>query len=558
MEVVQAQVPPRKNYDNPTCTQTIFSHVFADSYGTPYVGTYSPPKNCDFTTTIFNISITSSGRQYDRLALLFFGDTEIWRTSTAMPGGYDIYWNYQKDMTIFDTLIRGEQKIIFDLDNVYLGLYTGTFNVTLEALYFNEHYTDLDPAHLVYPISALASSQNISSVMSLPDDNGTVSINFPQNVKCAVVSILASGNGNEEFWYTNVPSQYTNTFPSNAGWLYGYSPFREIELLIDENLAGVSWPFPILFTGGVDPGLWRPIAGIDAYDLPSFEIDITPWLPLLCDGHAHTLGLKVVGYDSSTKSHIGTVGDNWYVTGSVFVWLDEKIIKSHIPEPSFSFTPELTTMAINGTTANSSLYFSLSASRRLSISSTIHTSTGPKLASWTQDLSFSNIQNMTSEAYNQSLAMISTGSFSNSFSQVTNTYHYPMNLFSAYVIAPSLASLSSVYTLIDRSLITSGVNTIPYLTGISIGKETFGTRQNASSMYYWNKTIVQGTSADTGITEQWLTFAGKPGNLERGVSDFSRTLKEVDDYMLVDQKGWTTLAIPETEPLPAVEGEPTV
>lgn len=241
-----------------------------------------------------------------------------------MPGGYDIYWNYQKDMTIFDTLIRGEQKIIFDLDNVYSDLYTGAFNVTLEALYFNDHYADLDPAHLVYPISTLASSQNISSVMSLPDDSGNVSITFPRNVKSAVVSILASGNGAEEFWYTNVPSQYTNTFPSNAGWLYGYSPFREIELLIDGNLAGVSWPFPSLFTGGVDPGLWRPIAGIDAYDLPSFEVDITPWLPLLCDGNAHTLGFKVVGYDSSTKSHIGTVGENWYVTGSVFVWLDKE------------------------------------------------------------------------------------------------------------------------------------------------------------------------------------------------------------------------------------------
>lgn len=38
MEVVQAQIPPRKDYNNPSCIQTIFGHVFADSYGTPYVG----------------------------------------------------------------------------------------------------------------------------------------------------------------------------------------------------------------------------------------------------------------------------------------------------------------------------------------------------------------------------------------------------------------------------------------------------------------------------------------------------------------------------------------
>ena len=302
-------------------------------------GTYSPPKGCVFTTTIFNISVTSSGRQYDRLALLFFGDTEIWRTSTAMPGGYNIHWSYQKDMTIFDTLIRGEQKVIFDLSNISSDLYTGAFNVTLEALYFNDCYEDLDPAHVIYPISALKSSQNTSSVMSLPDDNGTVSIAFPRNVKNAVVSIMASGNGAEEFWYTNVPSEYVNTFPSNPGWLYGYSPFREIELLIDGKLAGVSWPFPLLFTGGVDPGLWRPIVGIDAYDLPTFEIDITPWLPLLCDGNSHTFGLKVVGYDSSVPGHIGTVGENWYVTGSVFVWLDKagkRTAGSVSPSPSLA------------------------------------------------------------------------------------------------------------------------------------------------------------------------------------------------------------------------------
>jgi hypothetical protein len=195
--------------------------------------------------------------------------------------------------------------------------------VTLEALYFNDHYSNLNPADQIFPISALGSAQNASSVLSLSDDNTTVSIQFPMNVKAATVSILASGNGAEEFWYTNVPSEYVNTFPENPGWLYAYSPFREIQLLIDGNLAGVSWPFPLLFTGGVDPGLWRPIVGIGAYDLPTFEIDIAPWLPLLCDGTPHTFGLKVVGFDSAVAENIGTVGDNWYVTGVVFIWLDE-------------------------------------------------------------------------------------------------------------------------------------------------------------------------------------------------------------------------------------------
>ncbi|KUJ19264.1 uncharacterized protein LY89DRAFT_706092 [Mollisia scopiformis] len=566
LDVVQAQVPLRTSFAGTACKQTIFKHSFANSYGVPCVGIYFPPENCTFTTTIFNISVTSKGRQYDRLALLFFGDTEIWRTSTAMPTEEGIYWSYQKEMTVFDALLRTEQKVIFDLSSFYSDLYTGAFNVTLEALYYKDNYVSgLSPPDRIYPISALASAQNISSVMSLPDDNGTVSITFPRNVKTATVSILASGNSAEEFWYTNVPSEYVDTFPGNPGWLYGYSPFREVQLLIDGKLTGVSWPFPLLFTGGVDPGLWRPIVGIDAYDLPTFDIDVTPWLSLLCDGRSHDFGLKVVGFDNSAEDKIETVGENWWVTGAVYIWLDDHgnqtlggNITTNISPPTFSYHPILTSTTTNGTKTNTSFYFSLTAHRTLAISSTIRTSTGSKQVSWKQNLSFSNIQNMTDLAYNQSLSMLSTGSYSDSFSGTESTYSYPINLYSAYVIAPTTATLSSVFTLIDRSLITKGIDILSSLTGLTLGSESLATRQFGESMYYWNETIVEGTAADTGVTEQWFSYSGHPGLGEDGVRDFSRHLKEVDDAIVTDDERWETMVVPNTKPLPYVEGEPVV
>jgi Peptide N-acetyl-beta-D-glucosaminyl asparaginase amidase A len=94
-----------------------------------------------------------------------------------MPTEGRIYWSYQKDMTTFDTLLKAEQKIVFDLSNVYSDLYTGAYTVTLEAFYYNDRYiSNLSPADHIFPISILASAQNISSVMSLPDDNGGASI----------------------------------------------------------------------------------------------------------------------------------------------------------------------------------------------------------------------------------------------------------------------------------------------------------------------------------------------------------------------------------------------
>lgn len=56
-----------------------------------------------------------------------------------------------------------------------------------------------------------------------------------------------------QFWWSNVLSSDIETFPQ-TGPLYGYSPFREIQLYIDDMLAGVAWPYPVVFTGGIVPG----------------------------------------------------------------------------------------------------------------------------------------------------------------------------------------------------------------------------------------------------------------------------------------------------------------
>jgi len=39
-------------------------------------GNYTPP-DCDFNRVVMNFSVVSHGRQYDRLALMYLGDTEV-------------------------------------------------------------------------------------------------------------------------------------------------------------------------------------------------------------------------------------------------------------------------------------------------------------------------------------------------------------------------------------------------------------------------------------------------------------------------------------------------
>lgn len=568
LDVVQAATPPRQTFEGYSCKQTLVEYDFANSYGTPFVGYYSPPpENCYFTTTIFNLSVVSQGQQYDRLAELFFDDVELWRTSTAMPIQNGIHWSFQKDMSVFDVLLRQEQKIILDLGNVVDGdLYTGTYNLTLEALYFDDSYSEgFHPADLIYPLSNLTSAQNKTPVFSLPDDSGSVTLSLPRNIKTAVVSLMASGNSAEEFWYTNVPTEYADTF-GDDGSVYGYSPFREVQLFIDGQLAGVSWPFTILFTGGVDPGLWRPIVGIDTYDLPSFEIDVTPWLSLLCDGEEHTFEIQVVAFDSSAPDKIGTVGQNWWVTGTLFVWLDGTVnqtiagpISSNVSAPVFDYLPQLGALVgANGSTTNESLWVSLSANRILSISSTISEANQTKSVSWTQELAFSNVMNYTNGGWNMTLAMNSSGSSTASFAGDTTTYSYPLNLYFAYDLAETDAELSSVYSLIDRSLLRTGTTALPYLSGVSLGVDSVRTRQNVTSNYYWNETIVGGIeSLDTCDGDTWYSSSGKPGS-EFGVAAYSRYLREKDDALTIDDGAWATMSVPVTQPLPSVDGGPSL
>jgi hypothetical protein len=109
----------------------------------------------------------SGGRYYDQIALLFLGDTEIWRTSTATPTEHGIYWSSERCDGLRHFL-RTEQKVSLDLSNVYLDLLAEAHNVPLEALYYNDIYlSKLRAADDIFPISALGSAQNIPSVMSL-------------------------------------------------------------------------------------------------------------------------------------------------------------------------------------------------------------------------------------------------------------------------------------------------------------------------------------------------------------------------------------------------------
>ncbi|KAF6801159.1 peptide-n4-(n-acetyl-beta-glucosaminyl)asparagine amidase a [Colletotrichum musicola] len=380
-------------------TVTLMDHQFANSYGSPFVGDYAPP-DFDFDHVVLNFTVHVKGRQFDRWGSVYLGDVNIFSTSTAEPTASGIVWTWRKDTTPYLSLWRQPQTLIFQLDNVVNDVYTGLLNSTLAATFFKSPVQSggQAPADLILPVSALKSPET-ASFWTYPEENATASLQFPRNVNRAVFSVNVKAQGNDEFWWSNVPQSAIDSFYySLDSPLPGFSPFREVQLLIDGNLAGVHWPYPTVFTGGVVPQLHRPIVGIDAFDLRDHEIDVSPWLPLLCDGKSHTFEIKVVGLvddGSANASLSNTTESSWYLAGKVFLWLDDKdSVTTGVVGAIANEDPEISFYQVirqNATGWNESLDFSVSVKREFSIASQLSTQKGNSTATWIQSLEYSNL-----------------------------------------------------------------------------------------------------------------------------------------------------------------------
>lgn len=519
------QVAPPVLTPKTDCSQVLMVHSFAFSYGVPFIGDYTPP-SCDFNRVVMNFTVTSSGRQFDRLAIMYFGDTEVWRTSTAEPvQPPGIRWEYHKDMTQYLSLWKTPQKLIFDLGNLIDDKYTGSFNTTLTATFFkaDDNTGAAPPSDLIIPISKRQGAASAASQFTLPADNATNTVSFPRNAHRAVFSVSAVGQASEEFWWSNLLQSDVNTFESTAGSFLGLSPFREVQVLIDGQIAGVQWPFPVIFTGGVVPSLHRPIVGIDAFDIREHEIDITPFLPLLCDGDQHTFTIRVAGLrDDGVASATLTekVNENWYVTGKVFVWLDDdenSITTGTSPrvracKPAISVSRSV---GQNSTGTNETLLYDTTVSRKFLTSATVNSAKSSGVVTWSQTLSYSNKGNIWGFGYNQINDMTITGKDTVAAKDLSylTSYRYPLYVNSTYNVSPQGNLTLQAHMIQGKQVLVSGASVFPNgLQSLTTAGQKFPggsllstTKEGRASFY---QTGDGKNSSGYGASTQTMTFGG--------------------------------------------------
>ncbi|EGU13199.1 Proteophosphoglycan ppg4 [Rhodotorula toruloides ATCC 204091] len=290
---LQVQHPPIVPVGGRKCTFELLKHDFANSYYQPAIVDYVSPSSeeCGFLTEdsasiVLNLTVTSNGTQFDRLASLSLAHVEIWRTSTAEPIKNGIIWTHEKDVTRFAPLFAKPCRLIFELNNIVNEHYTGTFSTTLSVTFYAPTADSPRPrsADLILPLTTL--SKTGSQMLVYPGD-ANVHVEIPVNTAEAWLEVVATGAAEEEFYYTNLLDRGKKYLP-DAG-LIGKGPYREVQVRIDGLLAGIIYPFPVMYTGGANPLLWRPLASLRAFDIPSVFVDVTPYLPLFITGALHVV-----------------------------------------------------------------------------------------------------------------------------------------------------------------------------------------------------------------------------------------------------------------------------
>ncbi|KAL8131568.1 hypothetical protein AgCh_007485 [Apium graveolens] len=371
------------------CTQLVLQHDFGFTFTKPpvFADYKSPYLSCpfqDFSKIVLELKATSKGRQFDRIFGVWLGGVELLRSCTAEPSANGIVWTVKKDVTRYYSLLMTNQTLAVYLGNLVNDMFTGVYHFELSFNYypaekhmFNIGYGHGSNADLILPISRnlpvndglwfqVDSSTKVESKM----------FKIPQNTYKAVLEVYVSPHQTDEFWYTNLPNEYIAK--NNLTYDRKNGPFREVVVSLDGKVVGAVWPFSVIYTGGFDPLLWRPISAIGSFDLPSYDIEITPSLGTILDGKTHEFGFSVTN-----------ALDVWYIDANLHVWLDGKSQKTEGMVLRMSALPHRVSYVSNITGLNGTLL--TRASRLIKSAGWVKSSYGKITTQATQEFNYSNL-----------------------------------------------------------------------------------------------------------------------------------------------------------------------
>lgn len=349
---------------------------------TPIVMNYAPPAKCagPWAKVVFTADFTvTAGRQFDRTASFYLGHSNIFYGTTSEPRSkLSPSWHIERDVTDLTALLKSAQSGEANIGNEVDSTYTGIIYANAALEFYPASWRD--PAPIVPDV--------VVPVNGTGGDAGTVNsgqqitqvLNLPTNTEKVFLDVISQSQSSDEFWYLCVPNDQTGNLES-----CGNTAFRETEVTIDGNPAGVAPVYPWIYTGGIDPYLWEPITGVQTLNFKPYRVDLTPFAGILADGEPHTVGIGVYNADSY-----------FLVTGNVLAYTDKgrKHTSGGILSNTLTLNPtptvdeNLVTDA-NGTTTGT---VAVGSKRKFEIKGYVETSHGRVETTVEQAINFLNTQ----------------------------------------------------------------------------------------------------------------------------------------------------------------------
>ncbi|WP_233840249.1 peptide-N4-asparagine amidase [Dyella sp. 2HG41-7] len=286
----------------PCVVQLFTGDTFNDYSPRPF--SYAPPTGCGtrWSKVVLegDFSITA-GVQYDRTATIFLDGVNLYFGTTQEPTSTEgRSWHIERDLTDYSALFRNTGQGQVFIGNIVNSTYTGVLHGNARLLFYPA--SGAAPASrapdAVYPLG----SDPVGSTVALntSSDQLAATLTLPTNVERAYLDVFTQSQSNDEFWYTCVPDQYAAETQECGG-----GNFREAEVSIDGQPAGVAPVYPWIYTGGVDLFIWKPTPGVQTLNFMPYRVDLTPFAGVLSNGSPHTVAVSVQGansYFSATAS----------------------------------------------------------------------------------------------------------------------------------------------------------------------------------------------------------------------------------------------------------------
>jgi hypothetical protein len=206
----------------------------------------------------------------------------------------------ESDLTDYSPIFTIAQTGQADIGNTLCCGLSGIIfaSATLEFYPLASGQTAPVTANVVLPLSAGSSGGTVTLNTTTDTLSGTFTM--PTNIQNAYLDVYSQSQSGDEFWYTCVPNDVSSELFS-----CGNTGFRETEISIDGQPAGVAPVYPWIYTGGIDPYLWFPIPGVQTLNFTPYRVNLTPFAGLLSNGQPHTVSLSVFnanGYFEATAS----------------------------------------------------------------------------------------------------------------------------------------------------------------------------------------------------------------------------------------------------------------